>query len=54
MMIIQQTFMNQEERLLYYQLFCHYYRGDFNQLTLEDWLKVRTTFKRISKYLFYR
>ena len=39
-MIIQQTFLNQEARVLYYQLFCHYYRGDFNQLTLEDWLKV--------------
>ena len=39
-MTIYQTIMNQEARLLYYQLFCHYYRGDFNPLTAKEWLKV--------------
>ena len=37
MTIIQETVMKQEERLLYYQLFCHYYRGDLLQLTSAQW-----------------
>lgn len=37
MTIIQETVMKQDERLLYYQLFCHYYRGDLLQLTSAQW-----------------
>jgi putative dimethyl sulfoxide reductase chaperone len=37
MTIIQETVMKQEERLFYYQLFCHYYRGDLLQLTTAKW-----------------
>ncbi|MEH7275991.1 TorD/DmsD family molecular chaperone [Neobacillus vireti] len=37
---IQETIMKQEERLFYYQLFCHYYRGDLLQLTTEQWKQL--------------
>ncbi|SDM60610.1 molecular chaperone [Bacillus sp. OK048] len=40
MTIIQETVMKQEERLFYYQLFCHYYRGDLLQLPPEKWGQV--------------
>ncbi len=40
MTIIQETVMKQEERLLYYQLFCHYYRGDLHQLSSEQWKQL--------------
>ncbi|MEH7113430.1 molecular chaperone TorD family protein [Neobacillus niacini] len=37
MTIIQEKVMKHEERLFYYQLFCHYYRGDLLQLTSAQW-----------------
>lgn len=40
MAIIQETVMKPEERLFYYQLFCHYYRGDLLQLTTEQWKQL--------------
>ena len=36
MKVIKEMVMKEEERLLYYQLFCHYYRGDLLQLTSEN------------------
>jgi putative dimethyl sulfoxide reductase chaperone len=40
MTAMEETVMKQEERLLYYQLFYHYYRGDLLQLTTEQWKQV--------------
>jgi len=40
MTTIQETVTKQEERLLYYQLFCHYYRGDLHQLPPIQWKQV--------------
>jgi putative dimethyl sulfoxide reductase chaperone len=40
MTTMQVTGMNLEERLLYYQLFCHYYRGDLHGLTSAQWVQL--------------
>lgn len=40
MIKIERIKMKQEEQLLCYQLFWHYYRGDLNQLTSADWIKL--------------
>lgn len=40
MTAIQETVIKKEERLLYYQLFCHYYRGDLHQLTTGQWKQL--------------
>lgn len=40
MTVIQEAVMKQEERLLYYQLFYHYYRGDLLQLTSAQWKQL--------------
>ncbi|WP_053365858.1 TorD/DmsD family molecular chaperone [Bacillus sp. FJAT-27245] len=37
MAAIKETVMTLEERLLYYQLFCHYYRGDLLQFGTKEW-----------------
>ncbi len=37
MTITQEKVMKHEEQLFYYQLFCHYYRGDLLQLTSAQW-----------------
>ncbi|MEH7179882.1 TorD/DmsD family molecular chaperone [Neobacillus vireti] len=40
MTIKQESVMKHEERLLFYQMFCHYYRGDLLQLTREQWKQL--------------
>lgn len=40
MTAIKETVMKHEERLLYYQLFYHYYRGELHQLAAEQWQQL--------------
>ncbi|WP_338453074.1 molecular chaperone TorD family protein [Niallia oryzisoli] len=45
MTAIQETVMEQDEQLLYYQLFWHYYRGDLHQLTSIQWKQLAQLLK---------
>jgi putative dimethyl sulfoxide reductase chaperone len=40
MTTMQETVMKLEERLLYYELFCHYYRGELHGLTSAQWVQL--------------
>lgn len=40
MAAIKETVMKHEERLLYYQVFYHYYRGDLHHLNAKQWQQL--------------